>query len=251
MAEVAYMNSFEFKYYGNDIVTYNKTLFTEFPQEYFNPSYLASNHSLHCRQLKAVDVKGRGGVYVFRCNDQDLVLRHYYRGGMISKFINDLYFWRGLYKTRAIDELQMLSIMQGMNLPTPIPVAAHIHRVGFVYKADIVTQMIPQAKTLSRMLTNQAISIKDWEHIGSVIRKFHNKNCNHIDLNAHNILLDAKSEIFLIDFDKSRIEKITGAWCQDNLDRLQRSLIKLNKLETTFHYSEDNFKSLMNGYGRV
>ncbi len=242
------MDSFEFSHYGNDIVTYNKILFTEFPLEIFNPDYLISNHSLEYKQLKSVDVKGRGGVHVFKYNNHDLVLRHYYRGGMISKFIHDIYLWQGLYKTRAIGEIQMLSRMQKMNLPVPIPIAAHIHRVGFAYKADIVTQLIPQSQSLSTVLIKNPVPKKIWHEIGFVIRQFHDNNCNHADLNAHNILLDEKGEVFLIDFDKSRIVKNSNRWMQSNLSRLERSLEKLKNTEATFNYSEQDFKLLMEGY---
>lgn len=242
------MDSFEFSYYGNDIVTYNKTLFTEFSLKLFNPDYLTSNHSLEYKQLKSVDVKGRGGVHVFKYNEHDLVLRHYYRGGIISKFTDDMYLWQGLYRTRAIGEIQMLSRMQDMNLPAPIPIAAHIHRIGFAYKADIITQLIPQSQSLSAVLIKKPVPNKIWHEIGSVIRKFHDNNCNHADLNAHNILLDEKGGVFLIDFDKSRIDNNSDTWLQSNLSRLERSLEKLKKTEATFNYSEQDFKLLMEGY---
>ena len=242
------MDSFEVSHYGNDIVTYNKTLFAEFSLELFNPDYLASNHSLEYKQLKSVDVKGRGGVHVFKYNEHDLVLRHYYRGGIISKFTDDMYLWQGLYKTRAIGEIQMLSRMQDMNLPAPIPIAAHIHRVGFAYKADIITQLIPQSQSLSAVLIKKPVPNKIWYEIGSVIKNFHDNHCNHADLNAHNILLDEKGGIFLIDFDKSRIDNNSDTWLQSNLSRLERSLEKIKKTEATFYYSEQDFKLLMEGY---
>jgi 3-deoxy-D-manno-octulosonic acid kinase len=46
-------------------------------------------------------------------------------------------------------------------------------------------------------------------------------------LNARNILLDAESQVFLIDFDRARFrpgERVNG---EGNLNRLKRSLAKL------------------------
>lgn len=242
------MNSFESNSYGNDTVVHNKTLFTEFPLDLFKPECLAANDVLQYKRMQKQDVNGRGGVHAFIFSGQDLVLRHYYRGGMISKYICDSYLWRGLYKSRAMDELRMLSVMQAMSLPVPIPVAAHIQKNGFVYKADIITQLIPQALSCSTILIKNAISAEIWQKIGFVIRRFHDKGCNHADLNAHNILLNETSSVFLIDFDKSKIETRPGSWKQSNLAKLQRSLLKLKNTEANFNYSEQDFKFLMRGY---
>ncbi len=242
------MKSFEFNSYGNDIVAHNKTLFTEFSLDLFKPECLVANDVLQYRRMRAQDVNGRGGVHTFIFGGQDLVLRHYYRGGMISKYIYDSYLWQGLYKSRAMNELQMLSKMQAMSLPVPIPVAAHIQKNGYLYKADIITQLIPQALSCSTILIRNTISAEVWQNIGSVIRRFHDKGCNHADLNAHNILLNEKNCVFLVDFDKSQIETRSGSWKQRNLVRLKRSLLKLKNTEANFNYSEQDFKSLMQGY---
>ena len=246
--KAVYTNSFEYKYYGSDIVVYNKTLFPEFSLELFNPDYLAADNSLQYKNMGTLDAKGRGSVHAFNYNDQNLVLRHYYRGGAAGKFIRDTYLWRGLDKTRAIDELRMLFIMQEMNLPVPTPAAAHTHRTSFTYTADIITQLIPQTQSLCSILIKNSLSSEIWERIGSVIRQFHDNHCNHADLNAHNILINEKGRIFLIDFDKARIDKYTNVWQQANLARLERSLTKLKNIESRFNYSQQDFKSLIQGY---
>jgi len=49
-------------------------------------------------------------------------------------------------------------------------------------------------------------------------------------LNAHNILVDNNAGLWLIDWDKGRIEPGgPGPWCEAVLDRLERSLRKLGK----------------------
>ncbi len=242
------MESFEFHRRDNDIVAHNRSLFPEFPLELFNADRLELNFSLQRKKSRVLNVRGRGSIYMFNHDGRALVLRHYYRGGMIARFFHDVYLWQGLYKTRAIAELQMLSVMQGVNLPVPTPVAARIHRAGFTYKADIITLLIPQSRSFSAVLSDRVVSTETWQRVGCVIRQFHDHDCNHFDLNAHNILLNEKGEVFLIDFDKSRIDRHSVSWKQANLARLKRSLTKLKNIEATFHYSEKDFGSLMEGY---
>ena len=239
------MKSFEFDHYDNDIVAYDGALCAEFPLGLFEPDGPLLRGKGEAGVLYS---RGRGKAHVVTHDGQALVLRHYYRGGMAARFFHDVYLWRGLYKTRAIAELQMLAVMREMDLPVPVPVAARIHRAGLVYKADIVTRLIPQAKSLGFMLQHKALSRQVWKRIGGVIRMFHDNNCNHADLNAHNILLNEEGRVFLIDFDKSSIDQAAGRWRQANLARLRRSLMKLSNAETTFHYSAEDFRALMEGY---
>jgi 3-deoxy-D-manno-octulosonic acid kinase len=48
----------------------------------------------------------------------------------------------------------------------------------------------------------------------------------HADLNLHNLLLDAQSRVYLIDFDRGT-RRAAGAWKAANLARLRRSLDKV------------------------
>ncbi len=242
------MNSFEFGYYGNDIVAYDNTLFAEFSVDLFNPKYLSDNLLLSKDHLNSSEMQGRGGVHVFNYNDQALVLRHYYRGGAMANISADKYLWTGLEQTRAISELQMLADMQMMGLPVPMPVAAHIHRAGATYTADIVTKYIPNTQTLSSLLCKQKLSNKTWSKLGQVIRRMHKKKCNHADLNAHNILLDNELNIFLIDFDKSEFKASSGKWEMKNIERLKRSLEKLANADKNFNYTTEDFVLFRRGY---
>ena len=65
-----------------------------------------------------------------------------------------------------------------------------------------------------------------WEATGRLLARFHRAGLDHADLNANNILLDARQG-WLIDFDKGSIRIPATAWRERNLARLQRSLVKL------------------------
>ena len=242
------MDSLEFNRYGNDIVAYNKSLYSEFQVDLFRPEFLSSDPALRYRRLLPADIKGRQGLHLFTYHQKDLVLRHYYRGGAVARFISDSYLWLGLHRTRAIGELQTLCTLRQLNLPVPTPVAAHVRKEGCTYRADIVTRLIPETQSLSSRLAKNPLSVDTWRRIGAVIRQFHDNNCNHADLNAHNVLLDENESVFLVDFDRAVVGKNTGTTGRKNLARLQRSLLKLKKRELSFHYSGQDFQSLMQGY---
>ena len=69
-------------------------------------------------------------------------------------------------------------------------------------------------------------------------------------MNSHNILLDDKEHVFLIDFDRGelRTNPVNIQWKQENMARLHRSFLKeLNKLDQ-FYFTDDNWQALMIGY---
>lgn len=239
------MKDFAVEYEGDDIVAYNKLLFETFPQTLFDPAYLLSSALLTKDNQPQ---QGRGEVHRFAYNNLDLVLRHYHRGGFPAKFIQDKYLWSGMENSRAMQELEMLSTMDNLGLPVPKPAAARICKKGLTYQADIVTVLIADAETLSATLMHQQLSDLNWQHIGEVIKNFHQHNCNHADLNAHNIMLNQKQGVYLIDFDKSNFDSSSSAWKMKNLQRLKRSLEKLAKENNSFNYKAENFSSIMQGY---
>ena len=240
------MKNIEVNYEGNHIVAYNKLLFEAFPLHLFDPNYLELNSLLTISGAKIQH--GRGNISCFEYKELVLVLRHYHRGGMMTKITNDNYLWTGLKNTRAIKELKLLSELNALNLPVPMPVAAHIHRSKMSYRADIVTVFIKNAKSLSSVLLEISLNKDTWESIGRTIKQFHDHNCNHADLNAHNILLDEQRKVYLIDFDKSIIDNSSEKWRIKNLERLKRSLKKLAGGGEKLNYTDTDFSNLMQGY---
>jgi len=138
--------------------------------------------------------------------------------------------------------------MQQFGLPVPTPAAARIYKNALTYQADIVTVLIPASNTLSSVLMTEPLSEERWQKIGAIIKRFHEHNCNHADLNAHNIMLDEHDDIYLIDFDRSIIRTSPGKWQASNLQRLKRSLEKLANSHKNFNYKSVDFSSLMQGY---
>lgn len=179
------------------------------------------------------------------------VLRHYRRGGMVAKFNRDLYAGWCAEQTRSWKEWRLLHYMHTLGLPVPRPVAARAHwpfgKITGLYRADILLEKIPQSSTLGKLLQQQSLPPDLWRNIGKCLKLFHAHHIYHADLNASNILIDLHQRIYLIDFDRCRI---TGSnqLKAGNLQRLQRSLHKLQNLNSEFNFTEQDWQMLLHGY---
>jgi len=234
---------------GNVTCLFNKSLIADFSSEMLTPGYWQKQDAV------TGSAQGRGTTWFVAYKDSDhtqhdWVLRHYYRGGLIGKIINDSYWFTGLEKTRAASEFSLLQHMQTLQLPAPEPIAYRVIRHGLTYQADLLSSRIQQAQDLVDILSKGPISDSLWRAIGATIQQFHDNNIYHHDLNAHNILINDKEQVFLIDFDRGELRTNTkdSGWKQANIQRLQRSFLKeLNKLQQ-FYFSDNNWQALMSGY---
>jgi len=190
---------------------------------------------------------GRGKVLFIEYESQHWVLRHYCRGGMARRLSTDEFLWAGLHRTRAFREWSLLDRLYRLSLPVPRPVAARVERRGAVYTADLITVRIADVTTLSQRLSGAGQSAATWISVGQLIARFHAAGICHADLNAHNIQIDSKDQLYLLDFDRGRVMDSPGSWMQRNLDRLHRSLMKLRD-QDAIRFSEGDWTNLLEGY---
>lgn len=200
-------------------VFYDENLLVDDPFKVFD--------SLYWQQKDAIlgSAKGRGITWFVRTEKLNAALRHYYRGGLFGKLVSDLYPFFGWEKTRAYREFELLAYLREEKVPVPRPIAARVVRHGLLYRADLLSELIPNAKDLVAILIEHSISDNMCRAIGRVVRRLHDVGVCHTDLNIHNILIDTDDKVWLIDFDKC--DRRSGeAWKQENLSRLQRSFNK-------------------------
>jgi len=193
------------------------------------------------------EARGRGVTHFIKSGKQNLVLRHYRRGGLVARVMRDRYFWSGESATRAFQEWQLLYHLHRAGLPVPAPVACCYRRRGLLYTADIITERLMDSVSLAEQLRNRGIPILGWITIGRCIRAFHDLGVCHADLNAHNIMLVGDDSVYLIDFDRGRLRR-PGLWCDANLVRLRRSLEKITYKMPPEHFSEADWHGLLDGY---
>jgi 3-deoxy-D-manno-octulosonic acid kinase len=234
----------------NTYCLYNKSEVTNFSPDMLCAQYWQEKNAV------TGSAQGRGTTWFIRYDDKankqekHWVLRHYYRGGLIGKIINDSYWFISQKSTRADREFTLLAHMQTLALPSPKPIAYLVSRHSFFYRADLLSSRIENAQDLVAILTKKAISDALWFDIGKTIRKFHQHGIYHHDLNAHNILIDNNNKPWLIDFDQGELRAVDKSWQQNNMQRLLRSFNKEKNRLSSFHWQESHWIALLAGYNQ-
>jgi 3-deoxy-D-manno-octulosonic acid kinase len=202
----------------------------------------------HWRERGAVvgEALGRGSVLLVENGAETWALRHYLRGGLVSRFIEDHYLWLGLDNTRAFREWRLLADLFRLGLPVPRPIAARVTRQGLSYRSDLITVFLPDTRPLAALLNEGNVPRSCWPRIGQMLSRFHAHGVSHPDLTAHNILIDGEGRAYLVDFDNCR-RRPPGRWQERGLARLQRSLRKV-ALETGTVFDEQTWRLLEAGY---
>ena len=213
----------------------------------FSPQMLESEYWQR-QNLVVAQAHGRGITWFVNYQGSELVLRHYYRGGLVRKLINDSYWFKSYATTRAVVEFNLLLKLIDLDLPVPQPVACRVIKKGLFYSNDLLMGRIKNAQNLVAILSEKSISEQLWQKIGATITMFHQHGVFHHDLNAHNILIDNKDKVWLIDFDKGEQRTVDKSWQDMNLARLKRSLLKEQSKLQDFYYQESDFKQLLKGY---
>ena len=213
------------------------------------------------------EARGRGTAWFLSVQNRSWVLRHYRRGGLMRALLRDRYFWQGEERTRPFAEWQLTYHLHRAGLPVPAPIAARYRKLGFSYRGDIITERLPDVRSLAQALDAAPLSLLVWIAIGRCLRRFHELGVCHADLNAHNILIGngpqsapdpameagwpvAHERVFLIDFDRGSLRK-PGFWKDANLVRLRRSLEKITWGLPRERFTEDDWHGLLDGYQQL
>ena len=226
-----------------DVIKFDNDVLPEFEDNFFSAKYW--------QQKKAIagNATGRATVWFIQQGDHGMVLRHYYRGGLVGKVNKDKFMREPVERSRAIAEFDLLVKLRNQDLPVPRPIAARMRKVGVMsYTADILVEVIPGAVDVYRLLRERQLNVEQWQSLGAAIRQLHDKNVFHSDLNCHNIMLDDNDKPWIVDFDKCGFRE-PGEWKKENLDRLLRSLKKEKSKYDTFYWKESrDWPELLTGY---
>lgn len=213
--------------------------------DWFDPDWYREQGLVHG------EGNGRGAAVYAELHGTPVVLRHYRRGGAVRRLLEDSYLWCGLRASRPWRELALQARLHAAGLPVPLPIAARLRRArpgAPFYRADLLSGRLPRTRTLAQALTSTPLAPDEWHAVGATIGGFHRAGVDHADLNAHNILLDADGRVYLIDFDRGCLRRTPGRWRRRNLQRLHRSLTKLERLEPQFHFDADGWDALERGW---
>lgn len=224
-------------------VTYDAERLGRMDPRLFEPEHLRSEGL-----LLGADRSPRGTVWIFRYGDGTFVLRHYRRGGALGGVLRDRYLWGSLARTRPAREWRMLRALRALALPVPEPAAWRVVRRGrLLYRGDLIMGLIRDCETLRRFLSKRALDEAGWRRLGATLRRFHERQVWHPDLNAGNVLIDARGRFHLVDFDRAR-RRPGGRWKGPNLRRLRRSLEKQRARDPALPYRDAHFRLLLDAY---
>lgn len=177
-------------------------------------------------RARPVDSGGRGGAWFVDAPFGPSLLRLYLRGGWAARVSRDQYLWHGANRTRSFEEFRLTRTLFAKGLPVPRPIAASYVRDGLGYRAAILIERIADVRSLADR-AQVAGSDAPWEEAGRLVAQFHRNGLDHADLNAHNVLFNPQGKGWLIDFDRGALRIPATRWRENNLTRLQRSLLKL------------------------
>ena len=227
---------------GNSMVWFDDEIITNLSQALFDAQYWQE-------QDKVVgSATGRGTTWFVQLEDMQAALRHYRRGGLFGKIVKDHYWFTGWEQTRSLQEFNLLRVLIESGVNVPRPIAARAVKTGLTYRADLLSERIPNAKDLVSILPDNPLPEAMYQKVGQEIAKMHNANVNHTDLNIHNILIDEQEKIWIIDFDKC-CQQPDGDWKQGNLERLKRSFLK-EQDKRQIKWQETDFEALLDGYNQ-
>lgn len=104
----------------NSVIWFDEQLLEHPPELVFDIEYWQGQESV------IGSATGRGTTWFVDTGKLPAALRHYRRGGLFGKLIEDSYWFGGWDKTRCYLEMQLLSelIEAGVNVPKPIAARA-------------------------------------------------------------------------------------------------------------------------------
>ena len=221
-------------------IWYNEQLLSPPVEECCDPLYWQQNNKV------IGSAQGRGTTWFIQLDNIQAALRHYRRGGLFGKLVFDRYFFVGWEKTRSYCEYQLLQYLAQQGVHVPQPIAAKVIKRGWCYQADLLSEKITNAHDLVSILQKYELASDMYIKIGKEIRKMHDTNVNHTDLNIHNILIDNEHKVWIIDFDKCYIDN-GDRWKKENIQRLLRSFIK-EKNKRNIKWDDSFYQYILSGY---
>jgi 3-deoxy-D-manno-octulosonic acid kinase len=195
-----------------------------------------SLHAFAAAHPGGLPMRGRGTAYRIFAGDRNVVVRHYHRGGAPARLLGDRYLRTAV--SRPERELIASIAARERGIPTPRIVAFAVYPTGIFYRADLVTEEIPDAADLAAIVFGDDVS-KDQRRsaclaAAHLIAQAARAGILHRDANAMNILIEKANgspRAHLLDLDRARVVGCADARALQRTmtNRLLRSLRKLQK----------------------
>lgn len=133
---------------------------------------------------------------------------------------------------RPFREIAALDASRRRGVRTPAPVAGATYVSGLYYRCDLVTEVIPDVRTLAALLQEHD-GTREWlrcmARAGDLIRSLASAGVYHVDLNARNVLMsdDSREPAWVVDLDRARLLNGSSERIRERMElRLVRSITK-------------------------
>lgn len=157
---------------------------------------------------------GRGPVYVVRSRAGAWAVRHAIRGGAVARLLADRYLRLGT--PRPFREATLSQQARRSGIPTPRVIAAAVYPAGIWYRADLVTEFVPDARSVGELLfgpqrtRDGGLRMRLLEEAAGMPRRLAAAGLEHRDLNVDNLLLPGdpgSAGLVLLDLDRCRLRR--------------------------------------------
>jgi 3-deoxy-D-manno-octulosonic acid kinase len=156
------------------------------------------------------------------------VCRHYRRGGWVARVLGDRYAAVGT--ERPFRELIASVAARARGVRTPAVVAGAAYRAGLVYRADLVTEEVPDAPSLADWLRapRDRPPVEDLLlRAGRLVGALERARVLHADANAGNVLMAREGPAWVVDLDRAAVLAPDARVPHRMRARLERSLRKI------------------------
>ena len=187
------------------------------------------------RRGPAFTLQGRAPLMVARAPEDDghWVVRRYWRGGGM-RFLADRHLRLG--EPRPVVEARASEALRSRGIPTPRVVGAAVYPAGIFYRADLVSEHVPDTTDLRTVLlapegpwhTEPELRLHGLVTVGRLVGELARAGGRHPDLNTGNLLLRLEAgepEAVVIDLDRCVVDD-GPAPVAPLLARLERSVRK-------------------------
>jgi 3-deoxy-D-manno-octulosonic acid kinase len=124
----------------------------------------------------------------------------------VAPILRDRYVAIG--RARPFRELVVSTRARERGIRTPAVVAGVVYASGLFYRADLVTELVPDAPSLGEWLRKDARDVAReavLRRAGHAVRALEEARVHHADLSAGNILLAEHGPPWVIDLDRCRV----------------------------------------------
>jgi len=205
-----------------------------------------------------LELRGRGAVHAVPApHGGRWVIRRYHRGGWIASLLGERYLRQGT--PRPVLETRASQAARGRGVPTPRIVAGVVYPAGLFYRADLVSEYVPDSLDLAELLfgsddgdpdaTDTALRAACLEGAGRLAVRLAAAGVRHRDLNAKNVLVqlgDGAPRMLALDLDRATVHRRGSVDAGNMGARLERSLRKFERRTDRF-LREQEWQALARG----